>query len=142
MNTHSSQQAWPPDRGTFRRDPTAQQQEPLTTFEKIIRYAEKDDMLLYATAIFGLVALIERNLFGKCFRIVMPAVMYFVYKSAHAKYQVYAKVSSRKSTSFLVNRRFQSFKQPVNSLLICGFSGNVKRSAKNVPDKELSPFST
>ncbi|KAI6176770.1 Flavodoxin-like domain-containing protein [Aphelenchoides bicaudatus] len=74
MNTNP--QMWPPDRSGFKREPGSQQQEALTTFEKIIRYAEKDDMLLYATALFG---------------IVMPAVMYFVYRSAHSKYQVYAK---------------------------------------------------
>ncbi|KAI6188488.1 Flavodoxin-like domain-containing protein [Aphelenchoides besseyi] len=49
---------------------------PTNLLDKIIRYAEKDDLLLYATAVFG---------------ILMPAVMYFVYKTVHAKYQVYAK---------------------------------------------------
>lgn len=72
-------QMWPPDRGQFKRDPGAQTQESMTIFEKIVRYAEKDDILLYATAVFG---------------IIMPAIMYFVYRKVHAKYQIYAKVGS------------------------------------------------
>lgn len=69
-------QSWPPDRN-FKRDPSSQQHESLSTIDRIVRYAEKDDFLLYATALFG---------------IIMPGIMYFVYKAAHAKYQVYAKV--------------------------------------------------
>ncbi|KAI6239053.1 Flavodoxin-like domain-containing protein [Aphelenchoides fujianensis] len=65
---------WPPERG-FPREPKAQQVQ-MSTFEKIVRYAEKDDLLLYATALFG---------------ILMPAVMYFVYKAAHTKYLAYSK---------------------------------------------------
>lgn len=71
---------WPPDRG-FRPGvaPAGQAAaDNASAFERLVRYAEKDDLLLYLTALFG---------------IFMPAVMYFVYKTIHAKYQAYAKVS-------------------------------------------------
>jgi hypothetical protein len=53
MATYPNAQMWPPERN-FKRDPNPQSQESLTLFEKVIRYAEKDDFLLYATAIFGI----------------------------------------------------------------------------------------
>lgn len=69
----------PPDRTMFKtpqvgRDTNSGQQ--LSSMEKLIRYAEKDDWLLYVTALFG---------------ILMPGIMYFFYKKAHNAYLDYAK---------------------------------------------------
>ncbi|KAL3090148.1 hypothetical protein niasHS_006600 [Heterodera schachtii] len=50
--------------------------ESLSTIQKVIRYAEKDDLLLYVTAAFG---------------IFMPAVMYFFYRYMHNRFKQAAK---------------------------------------------------
>ncbi|KAE9551166.1 hypothetical protein FO519_005611 [Halicephalobus sp. NKZ332] len=69
----------PPERTMFKapqvgRDTGSGQQ--LSSMEKLIRYAEKDDWLLYVTALFG---------------ILMPGIMYFFYRKAHNAYEEYAK---------------------------------------------------
>jgi hypothetical protein len=48
----------------------------LSAVEKIVRYAEKDDMLLYVTATAG---------------VILPGLMYALYKYVHTKYHAYAK---------------------------------------------------
>lgn len=61
-----------PERG-FKREANAKPVQ-LSTIQKVVRYAEKDDFLLYFTALFG---------------IFMPALMYFFYKTVHTKYNGY-----------------------------------------------------
>lgn len=63
-----------PERGTVRRE--APPPASLSTIERIVRYAEKDDLLLYITAVFG---------------VLMPMFMYLLYKHIHAKYSEYSK---------------------------------------------------
>lgn len=53
-----------------------QQQQQLSTMQKVMRFAERDDLLLYLTAAFG---------------IIMPAIMYFFYRTMHNKYHAYCK---------------------------------------------------
>uniref|UniRef100_A0AC34RIW6 Uncharacterized protein n=1 Tax=Panagrolaimus sp. JU765 TaxID=591449 RepID=A0AC34RIW6_9BILA len=70
----------PPDRTMFKtpqlnRDSRSGGQQ-LSSMEKLIRYAEKDDWLLYLTALFG---------------ILMPGIMYFFYKKAHNAYLKYSR---------------------------------------------------
>jgi hypothetical protein len=109
MATPFSPNLWPPTEPGFKRHTGPTQQSSLTTFEKIVRYSERNDILLYATAIFG---------------IVMPAIMYFVYKAAHSKYQVYAKVRYRRLNLY--------------SLLV--FSGNVKRKERSAQNNVPLPY--
>ncbi|KAL7078141.1 hypothetical protein ACQ4LE_002544 [Meloidogyne hapla] len=61
-----------PNQGGFKREANAQQQQTLSTLQKVVRYAEKDDFLLYLTAAFG---------------IIMPGIMYFFYRYVHNRYQ-------------------------------------------------------
>uniref|UniRef100_A0A915DG93 Uncharacterized protein n=1 Tax=Ditylenchus dipsaci TaxID=166011 RepID=A0A915DG93_9BILA len=61
----------PPQSG-FKREPNAAAQ--LSAVQKVVRYAEKDDLLLYITAIFG---------------IIMPALMYFFYRTVHSRFHDY-----------------------------------------------------
>ena len=60
----------PPDRSGFKRESNAQQ--ALSTLQQVVRYAEKDDLLLYVTAAFG---------------VLMPGVMYLFYRHVHNRYQ-------------------------------------------------------
>lgn len=60
----------------FRREANAHQTS-LSTLQKVVRYAEKDDLLLYITAAFG---------------VLMPAIMYFFYRYVHNRYQQNKKV--------------------------------------------------
>ncbi|CAD5213407.1 unnamed protein product [Bursaphelenchus okinawaensis] len=104
---------WPPDRGFRREPPTNLDLENLSTFEKIIRYAEKDDLLLYLTALFG---------------VFMPAVMYFVYKTAHAKYEQYAKKKREE-------KRREKAKQKAITLFYTPISAPFKRLAFDLAEK-------
>ncbi|KAI3413638.1 hypothetical protein GPALN_011127 [Globodera pallida] len=61
---------------------TPQSTESLGTIQKAIRYAEKDDLLLYITAAFG---------------IFMPAVMYFFYRYIHNRYKRIKKAQKHKA---------------------------------------------
>lgn len=61
-----------PERG-FRREANAKQAD-FSTIQKVVRYTENNDILLYVTALFG---------------IVMPGLIYFFYKTVHTKYHAY-----------------------------------------------------
>uniref|UniRef100_A0A1I7SG73 RSN1_TM domain-containing protein n=1 Tax=Bursaphelenchus xylophilus TaxID=6326 RepID=A0A1I7SG73_BURXY len=104
---------WPPDRGFRREPPTNLDAENISAFEKIIRYAEKDDLLLYLTALFG---------------VFMPAVMYFVYKTAHAKYEAYAKKKREE-------KRKEKARQRALTLFYMPVSAQFKKLAFELAEK-------
>lgn len=82
----------PPDRNMFKTEAKPPPPE-LSNLEKLIRYAEKNDLLLYITAFFG---------------VFMPALVYFIYKRAHLMYKNYSAVS------FLVVQKYQfNFKNKI-----------------------------
>jgi hypothetical protein len=63
----------PSDGGGFRRD-AGSTAAPLSTIARIVRMGETNDLLLYMTAIFG---------------VLMPALMYFFYRAVHQRYAEY-----------------------------------------------------
>ncbi|KAI1729200.1 flavodoxin family protein [Ditylenchus destructor] len=103
----------PPD-PAFRREANAPAQ--LSAVQKVVRYAEKDDLLLYITALFG---------------IIMPALMYFFYKTVHAKFHAYN--TKRKQAK----RRQMKEKSKTRSVTIyyCGTNSPTKRIAYDLAEQ-------
>ncbi|KAI1721370.1 flavodoxin family protein [Ditylenchus destructor] len=103
----------PPD-PAFRREANAPAQ--LSGVQKVVRYAEKDDLLLYITALFG---------------IIMPALMYFFYKTVHAKFHAYN--TKRKHAK----RREMKEKSKTRSVTIyyCGTNSPTKRIAYDLAEQ-------
>jgi len=106
----------PPERG-FKREANAQST-PVSTMEKVVRYTEKDDLLLYITAGFG---------------IFMPAIMYFIYRTIHSKYHQYQQ-EKRKMTK-MKKRSAKSERARTVTIFYCSSSDTVKRIAYNLAEE-------
>lgn len=107
----------PPERTAYKRDVNVQSTGPPTTIQKIMRFAEKDDLLLYITAAFG---------------ILMPAVMYFFYRTVHSKYRQY---QSQKRKSAKVNERVARAKEPRTISLFYAPTETAKKIAYNLAEQ-------
>ncbi|TKR78220.1 hypothetical protein L596_019062 [Steinernema carpocapsae] len=89
-----------------------------TWLERIVRYGEKDDLLLYVTAFIG---------------VVMPAIVYILYHKAHNVYQRYAKIAKEKNEEEEAERR-------VVTIFYGSETGKTERLAEILAD-EMEDYS-
>uniref|UniRef100_A0A914YVS6 Flavodoxin-like domain-containing protein n=1 Tax=Panagrolaimus superbus TaxID=310955 RepID=A0A914YVS6_9BILA len=91
----------------------------LSTMEKLVRYAEKDDLLLYMTALFG---------------ILMPGIMYFLYKKAHTSYLEYSNVREEQKKTER-QRKKESNKKLELTIFTCGTGTRAKKLAYDAAER-------
>nr|CAD2137768.1 unnamed protein product [Meloidogyne enterolobii] len=105
-----------PNQG-FKREANAQHQQTLSTLQKVVRYAEKDDFLLYLTAAFG---------------IIMPGIMYFFYRYVHNRYK-----NARKNKKKCKNE----FNRRSTTIFYCGDCPETKEIAYKLTENlHFDPF--
>ncbi|KAF7630914.1 hypothetical protein Mgra_00008833 [Meloidogyne graminicola] len=99
----------------FKRESNAQHS-TLSTLQKVVRYAEKDDFLLYLTAAFG---------------IIMPGIMYFFYRYVHNRYQ-----NGRKN-----NKLNNKDCERITTIFYCGDCSETREIAYELTENlDFDPF--
>uniref|UniRef100_A0AC35EWV2 Uncharacterized protein n=1 Tax=Panagrolaimus sp. PS1159 TaxID=55785 RepID=A0AC35EWV2_9BILA len=114
----------PPDRSMFKtpqsiKSPASTKTAGLSTMEKLVRYAEKDDLLLYMTALFG---------------ILMPGIMYFLYKKAHTAYLEYSNVREEQKKTER-QRKKECNKKLELTIFTCGTGTRAKKLAYDAAER-------
>uniref|UniRef100_A0A914CAK7 Uncharacterized protein n=1 Tax=Acrobeloides nanus TaxID=290746 RepID=A0A914CAK7_9BILA len=108
----------PPDRNIFKSEPKPPAPE-LSALEKLVRRLEKDDILLYVTAFFG---------------VFMPALVYLIYRQVHSSYYSYSERQRKEKSAKKIKKKKAA---PPNAFTIfyCGTMPKMKQLAYDFAEK-------